>query len=89
LERARLKSLKSTIFETPRLILRAPKLGDEKPLNEASRRVAEKCGFILEKTLKNYCVDCVSGKTSYDWMFVCFPTGISKRSNTNWKAILS
>lgn len=42
--------------------------------NEASRRVAEKCGFILEATLKNYCVDSLSGKAADDWVFVCFPT---------------
>lgn len=40
--------------------------------NEASRRVAERCGFILEATLRNYCVDCVSGKPADDWLFVQF-----------------
>lgn len=40
--------------------------------NEASRRVAEKCGFILEATLKNYCLDSLSGKPSDDWIFVRF-----------------
>lgn len=40
--------------------------------NEASRRVAEKNGFILEATLKNYCVDCLSGKPANDWIFVHF-----------------
>lgn len=40
--------------------------------NDASRRVAEKCGFILEATLKNYCVDSLSGKPADDWIFVCF-----------------
>ena len=40
--------------------------------NEASRRVAEKCGFILEATLKNYCLDCLSGKPADDWLFVRF-----------------
>ncbi len=40
--------------------------------NDASRRVAEKCGFILEATLKNYCVDCRSGKPADDWLFVRF-----------------
>ncbi|MDP1614786.1 MAG: GNAT family N-acetyltransferase [Methylococcales bacterium] len=44
--------------------------------NEASRRVAEKCGFILEATLKNYCVDPLSGKPSDDWIFVCCSTGV-------------
>ncbi len=33
-----MKSLKSPVLETPRLILRAPQLGDEKPLNEAINR---------------------------------------------------
>jgi RimJ/RimL family protein N-acetyltransferase len=40
--------------------------------NDASRKVAEKCGFILEATLKNYCVDCLSKKPADDWLFVCF-----------------
>lgn len=40
--------------------------------NEASRRVAEKCDFILEATLKNYCVDSLSGKPSDDWLFARF-----------------
>ncbi|HFL2713436.1 TPA: GNAT family N-acetyltransferase [Legionella pneumophila] len=40
--------------------------------NEASRRVAEKSGFILEATLKNYCVDCWSGKPADDLVFVQF-----------------
>ncbi len=40
--------------------------------NDASRRVAEKCGFILEATLKNYCVDCLSQKPADDWLFACF-----------------
>jgi RimJ/RimL family protein N-acetyltransferase len=40
--------------------------------NNASRRVAEKCGFSLEATLKNYCVDCISGKPADDWLFVRF-----------------
>ncbi len=40
--------------------------------NDASRRVAEKCGFILEATLKNYCVDCRTGKPADDWLFVRF-----------------
>lgn len=40
--------------------------------NDASRKVAEKCGFILESTLKNYCVDCRSGKPADDWLFVRF-----------------
>ena len=40
--------------------------------NETSRRVAEKCGFILEATLKNYCLDCISGKPADDWMFARF-----------------
>ena len=44
--------------------------------NEASRRVAEKCGFILEATLKNYCVDSLSGKPSDDWIFACFSAEI-------------
>lgn len=45
--------------------------------NHASRRVAEKCGFILEATLKNYCVDALSGEPSDDWIFACFPTEIA------------
>lgn len=40
--------------------------------NEASRRVAEKCGFALEATLKNYCLDCKSHKPADDWVFVLF-----------------
>lgn len=40
--------------------------------NDASRRVAEKCDFILEATLKNHCVDCRSGKPADDWLFVRF-----------------
>lgn len=40
--------------------------------NTASRRVAEKCGFFLEATLKNYCVDSLSGKAADDWIFVRF-----------------
>lgn len=40
--------------------------------NEASRRVAEKSGFFLEATLKNYCLDCISGKPSDDLVFACF-----------------
>ena len=40
--------------------------------NDASRRVAEKCGFILEATLKNYCLDCHSGEPADDWVFVRF-----------------
>ena len=40
--------------------------------NLASRRVAEKSGFVLEATLKNYCVDSLSGKPSDDWIFVRF-----------------
>jgi len=42
--------------------------------NDASRRVAEKCGFILEVTLKNYCVDCLSGKPANDHVIVRFDT---------------
>ena len=37
--------------------------------NEASRRVAEKCGFILEATLKNYCVDSLSKKLNRDFVY--------------------
>lgn len=40
--------------------------------NHASRRVAEKCGFILEAMLKNYCLDCLSGQPADDWIFVRF-----------------
>ncbi len=40
--------------------------------NEASRRVAEKCGFKLEATLKNYCLDSESKKPADDWLFVRF-----------------
>jgi len=40
--------------------------------NTASQRVAEKCGFILEATLKNYCLDCLSRKPADDWIFVRF-----------------
>lgn len=40
--------------------------------NEASRRVAEKSGFILEAVLKNFCLDCVSGEPADDWMFARF-----------------
>jgi RimJ/RimL family protein N-acetyltransferase len=40
--------------------------------NEASRRVAEKCCFILEATLKNYCLDSLSGKPANDWVFARF-----------------
>jgi RimJ/RimL family protein N-acetyltransferase len=40
--------------------------------NNASRRVAEKSGFVLEATLKNHCLDCLSGKPADDWIFVCF-----------------
>lgn len=40
--------------------------------NTASRRVAEKSGFILEATLKNYCVDSLSGQPSDDWIFARF-----------------
>jgi len=43
--------------------------------NEASRRVAEKCGFTLETILKNYCLDCLSGQPADDWIFVRFNTG--------------
>lgn len=40
--------------------------------NDASRRVAEKSGFILEATLKNYCMDPLTGKPADDWLFVRF-----------------
>lgn len=40
--------------------------------NKASRRVAEKCGFILEAILRNYCLDSLSGKPSDDWIFARF-----------------
>lgn len=40
--------------------------------NDTSQRVAEKCGFVLEATLKNYCIDCVSGKPADDSLFVRF-----------------
>ena len=40
--------------------------------NQASRRIAEKCGFILEATLKNYCEDPFSGKPADDCVFVRF-----------------
>jgi len=34
--------------------------------NVPLRRLAEKCGFILEATLKNYCVDSLSGKPAFE-----------------------
>ena len=40
--------------------------------NEASKKVAEKSGFTLEATLKNYCLDCVTGKPADDWLFSRF-----------------
>lgn len=40
--------------------------------NNASRRVAEKCGFLLEATLKNYCIDCLSLEPADDYVFVRF-----------------
>lgn len=40
--------------------------------NDASRRVAEKCGFVLEATLKNYFLDCLSGKPADDHIFARF-----------------
>lgn len=43
--------------------------------NEASRRVAEKCGFVLEATLKNYCVDSLTGAPADDWIFARFNAG--------------
>lgn len=40
--------------------------------NEASRKVAEKNGFLLEATLKNYCIDPVSDDPADDWLLVRF-----------------
>lgn len=40
--------------------------------NEASRRVAEKCGFELEVMRKNNTLDCLTGKPADDWLFVRF-----------------
>ena len=40
--------------------------------NVASRKVAEKCGYKLEATLKNYCVDPLSGNPADDWIFARF-----------------
>jgi RimJ/RimL family protein N-acetyltransferase len=40
--------------------------------NVASRRVAEKCGFSHEATLKKYRVDCASGQPADDCIFVRF-----------------
>lgn len=40
--------------------------------NEASRRVAEKCGFILEATLKHYCLDSLSKEPADSWLFASF-----------------
>ena len=40
--------------------------------NNASKRVAEKCGFALEATLKKYRVDCLSGQPADDCIFVRF-----------------
>lgn len=34
--------------------------------NDASKRVAEKCGFVLEATLKKYRVDCLSKQPADD-----------------------
>ena len=40
--------------------------------NNASKRVAEKCGFALEATLKKYRVDCLSGQPADNYIFVRF-----------------
>jgi RimJ/RimL family protein N-acetyltransferase len=40
--------------------------------NYASRRIAEKCGFVLEATLKKYRVDCLSKQPADDCIFVRF-----------------
>lgn len=40
--------------------------------NRASIRVAEKCGFIFEGTLRNHTVDCISGLPADDSIFACF-----------------
>ena len=40
--------------------------------NDASKRVAEKCGFVLEATLKKYRVDCLSKQPADDCIFVRF-----------------
>lgn len=42
--------------------------------NYASKRIAEKCGFVLEATLKKYRVDCLSKQPSDDCIFVRFDT---------------
>ena len=40
--------------------------------NYASKRIAEKCGFVLEATLKKYRVDCLSKQPADDCIFVRF-----------------
>ena len=40
--------------------------------NHASKRVAEKCGFVLEAILKKSRVDCLSGQPADDYIFVRF-----------------
>lgn len=48
--------------------------------NHASRRVAEKCGFVLEATLHNHCLDAASGTPADDWVFSCCKQNLTTRS---------
>ncbi len=43
--------------------------------NNASKRVAEKCGFVLGATLKKYRVDCLSGHPADDCILCVLTQG--------------
>ncbi len=53
--------------------------------NSRSARVVEKCGFLLEARLQNYCLDCETGKPADDLVYACFDVKRLPNVEVRWR----